>query len=104
MELGATMELLGEEVGQLWRIRPPFIEEGTIQPLPPKTAPQRAVLPLGPAVLPLGPAVLPLPLAVLPCSLGGLAYEQESDPVRYCHGGRAVLSLSSGTTASTAAA
>ena len=45
------------------------------------------------------PAVLPLPLAVLPCSLGGLAREQELDPMRYCHGGRAVLPLMSGTTA-----
>ena len=96
MKLGAIMELLGEEVCRLWRRRPPFIEGGTIQPLPPKTQ--------GAAVLPFGPAVLPLPLAVLPCSLGGLANEQDSDPVRYCRGGRAVLPLSSGTTASTAAA
>ena len=96
MELGATMELMGEEVGQLWGRRPPYIVGGTIQPLPPKTAPQRAVLPQEAAVLPLGPAVLPLPLAVLPCSLGGLACEQETDPVRYCRGGRAVLPLSSG--------
>ena len=35
MELGATMELLGEEVGQLWGRRPPYIVGGTIQPLPP---------------------------------------------------------------------
>ena len=47
MELGATMDLLGEEVGQLWGRRPPFIVGGAIQPLPPTSAPQRAVLPLG---------------------------------------------------------
>ena len=34
MELGATMELLGEEVGQLWGRRPPYIVGGTNQPLP----------------------------------------------------------------------
>ena len=55
MELGATMELLGEEVSQLWGRRPPFKEGGTIQPLHPKSAPQRAVLPQEAAVLPLGP-------------------------------------------------
>ena len=47
MELGATMELLGEEVGQLWGRRHPYTVGGTIQPLPPTPAPQRAVLPLG---------------------------------------------------------
>ena len=62
MELGATMELLGEEVGQLWARRPPYIVGGTIQPLPPKTAPQRAVLSQEAAVLPLPHAVLPLGL------------------------------------------
>ena len=72
MELGATMELLGEEVGQLWGRRPLYIVGGTIQPLPLRTTPQRAVLPQGAAVLPLAPMVLPLPLAVLPCSLRGL--------------------------------
>ena len=71
MELGATMELLGEEVGQLLGRRPPYIVGGTIQPLPPKTAPQRAVLPHKAAVLPLRTAVLPLPRAVLPWSLEG---------------------------------
>ncbi len=65
MELGATMELLGEEVSQLWGRRPPYIVGGTIQPLPPTTAPQRAVLPQWAAVLPLDPAVLPLPLLML---------------------------------------
>ena len=40
----------------------PFYRRGKIQPLPPKTAPQRAVLPLWPAVLPLPLAVLPLGL------------------------------------------
>ena len=87
------MEFLGEEVGQLWRRRPPFREGGTIQPLPPKTAPQRAVLPQGAAVLPLDAAVLPLPLAVLPPSLGGLEDRGGTGPARYCHGGRAVLLL-----------
>ena len=76
-----------------WGRRPPYIVGGTIQPLPPKTAPQRAVLPQRATVLPLGPAVLPLPLAVLP--LG---------PERYYRGGRAVLPHTSGTTAPTAAA
>ena len=58
------MELLGEEVGQLWGRRPPYIVGGTIQPLPPTPAPQRAVLPQE-------AAVLPLPRAVLPRSLEG---------------------------------
>ena len=53
------MELLGEEVGQLWGRRPLYIVGGTIQPLPPTTAPQRAVLPHKAAVLPLRTAVLP---------------------------------------------
>ena len=64
------MELLGEEVGQLWGRRPPFIVGGAIQPLPPTSAPQRAVLPLITAVLPLPRAVLPL------------------GPERYYHGGQ----------------
>ena len=80
MELGATMELLGEEVGQLWGRRPPYIVGGTIQPLPPHTSPAES----GTTAW---PAVLPLPLAVLP--LG---------PERYYRGGQG------GTTAPTAAA
>ena len=79
MELGATMELLGEEVSQLWGRRPLYIVGGTIQPLPPTPAPQRAVLPPPLAVLPLGPE-------------------------RYYRGGRAVLSHTNGTTAPTAMA
>ena len=47
MELGATMEFLGEEVSQLWGRRHIYIVGETIQPLPPQTAMQRAVLPLG---------------------------------------------------------
>ena len=35
MELGATMELLGEEVSQLWGRRHLYIVGKTIQPLPP---------------------------------------------------------------------
>ena len=54
------MELLGKEVGQLWGRRPPYIVGGTIQPLPPTPAPQRAVLPQEAAVLPLITTVLPL--------------------------------------------
>ena len=47
MELGATMELLGEEVGQLWGRRPPYIVGGTNQPLPPFCPEEStAVLPL----------------------------------------------------------
>ena len=80
------MELLGEEVGQLWGRRPPYIVGGTIQPLPPTPAPQRAVLPLGQRYY---------------CS-----------PLRYCRWAqsgttavvRAVLPHTSGTTAPTAAA
>ena len=71
------MELLGEEIGQLWGRRPPYIVGGTIQPLPPKTAPQRAVLPQEATALPLCTAVLPLPQVVLPCSLEG---RRERDP------------------------
>ena len=86
MELGATMELLGEEVGQLWGRRPPYIVGGTIQPLPPTPASQRAVLPLG--------------------------QRYYHSPSRYCRWAqsgttavvRAVLPHMSGTTAPTAAA
>ena len=86
MELGATMDLLGEEVGQLWGRRPPYIVGGTIQPLPPTPAPQRAVLPLG--------------------------QRYYRSPSRYCRWAqsgttavvRAVLPHTSGTTAPTAAA
>ena len=80
------MELLGEEVGQLWGRRPPYIVGGTIQPLPPTPAPQRAVLPLG--------------------------QRYYRSPSRYCRWAqsgttavvRAVLPHTSGTTAPTAAA
>ena len=98
------MELLGEEVSQLWGRRPPFIVGGNNPTVTPKGAPPRAVLPQGAAVLPLAPVVLPLPFAVLPHIHGEQADEQRMDPVRYCHGGRAVLPLSSGTTAPTTAA
>ena len=80
------MELLGEEVSQLWGRRPPFIVGGAIQPLPPTSAPQRAVLPLG--------------------------QRYYRSPSRYCRWAqsgttavvRAVLPHTSGTTAPTAAA
>ena len=39
MELGATMELLGEEVDQLWRRRPPFIEGGNNPTVTPQNSP-----------------------------------------------------------------
>ena len=86
MELGATMELLGEEVSQLWGRRSPFIVGEAIQPLPPTSAPQRAVLPLG--------------------------QRYYRSPSRYCRWAqsgttavvRAVLPHTSGTTAPTAAA
>ena len=93
MELGATMELLGGEMVQLWGRRPPYIVGGTIQPLPPTPAPQRAVLPQEAAVLPLITAVLPLPRAVLPLGLeryyrggqgGTTAYERYYGP--HCRG------------------
>ena len=69
-----------------WGRRPPYIVGGTIQPLPPTPAPQRAVLPLGQWYYP--------------------------PPLRYCRWGqsgttavvRAVLLHTSGTTAPTAAA
>ena len=77
-----------------WGRRPPYIVGGTIQPLPPTPAPQRAVLPLGQRYyrLPLQ-AVLPLPLAVLPLGPeryyrggqgGTTAYERYYDP--HCRG------------------
>ena len=47
MELGATMELLGEEVSQLWGRIHLYIVGETIQPLPPQAATHIAVLPLG---------------------------------------------------------
>ena len=80
------MELLGEEVDQLWGRRPPFIVGGAIQPLPPTSAPQRAVL-----------------------SLGQQYYRS---PLRYCRWAqsgtttvvRAVIPHTSGTTVPTAAA
>ena len=86
MELGATIELLGEEVGQLWGRRPPYIVGGTIQPLPPTPAPQRAVLPQEATVLPLITAVLPLgPERYYRDGQGGTtAYERYYGP--HCHG------------------
>ena len=52
MELGATMELLGEEVSQLWGRRPIYIVGGTNQPLPP-FCPEESGSTAVPAVLPL---------------------------------------------------
>ena len=52
MELGATMELLGEEVSQLWGRRPLYIVGGTNQPLPP-FCPEESGSTAVPAVLPL---------------------------------------------------
>ena len=89
MELGATMELWGKEVGQLWGRRPLYIVGESIQPLPHCTSPHRAVLPLGKG----GTTAPP----------GGTTVEsggQKSDrPERYCRGGWAVLPLMSGTAA-----
>ena len=82
------MALLGEEVGQLWGRRPPYIVGGTIQPLPPKQ-PRRSDTTAG------GSGTTAPP--------GGTTVEsggQESDrPERYCRGGWAVLPLVSGTAA-----
>ena len=39
MELGATMELLGEEVGQLWGRRPPYIVGGNNPTVTPQNSP-----------------------------------------------------------------
>ena len=46
MELGATMELLGEEVSQLWGRRPLYIVGEQTNRYPPPSAPKRAVVPL----------------------------------------------------------
>ena len=58
MELGALMELLGGRGKSTKKKRTPFYRRGSHPIVTPKTAPQRAVL--------------PLPLAVLPPSRGGL--------------------------------
>ena len=94
MELGAIMELLGEEVSQLWGRRHLYIVGETIQPLPPKQPRRewyyrleqyyrgyfRGYFRSGPKtrhkssggrhgcnfLVPLPLAVVPLPLAVVP--------------------------------------
>ena len=65
------MEYLGEEVGQQGGRRCLYIVGGTIQPLPPHSAPQTAVLPLGWAILPLSKRYCRSTLAVLPCKGAG---------------------------------
>ena len=66
MELGETMELLGEEVGQLWGRRPPLYSGGKDPTVTPLLSPRDAVLPHTIAVLPQGVAVLLLNSVVLP--------------------------------------
>ena len=71
MELGATMELWGKEVGQLWGRRPLYIVGGTNQPLSHSPAPHRAVLPLGKGgtTAPGGTTARPSGTAALPGAL-----------------------------------
>ena len=101
MELGATMEYVAGEVSQQGGIRCLYIVGGTIQPLPPHSAPQRAVLPLERAVLPLERVVLPLIKRYYCFPSSGTAAQGGWDPERYYRGRRAVLPLGSGTTATT---
>ena len=54
------MELLGEEVGQLWGRRPPYIVGGNNPTVTPHTSPAESGTTAWPAVLPLPLAVLPL--------------------------------------------
>ena len=89
MELGATMELWGKEVGQLWGRRPLYIVGGTIQPLPP-LCPEESGSTAVPAVLPLATisgttaqkrGTTAWPTAVLPRWEGGTtAYERYYGP------------------------
>ena len=89
MELGATMELLGKEVVQLWGRRPLYLVGGTNQPLP-HFCPAESGTTAVPAVLPLatirGTTAPPCgttawPRAVLPRWEGGAtAYERYYGP------------------------
>ena len=89
MELGATMELLGKEVGQLWGRRPLYIVGGTNQPLP-HFCPEESGSTAVPAVLPLATisgttaphrGTTAWPTAVLPRWEGGTtAYERYYGP------------------------
>ena len=89
MELGATMELLGEEVSQLWGRRPLYIVGGTNQPLP-HFYPEESGTTAVPAVLPLATisgstaphrGTTAWPTAVLPRWEGGTtAYERYYGP------------------------
>ena len=76
------MELLGEEVGQLWGRRPLYIVGGTNQPLPP-FCPEESGSTAVPAVLPLATisGTTAWPTAVLPRRVGGTtAQERYYDP------------------------
>ena len=84
MELGATMELLGKEVGQLWGRRPFYIVGGTNQPLPP-LCPEESGSTAEPAVLPLATisgttatqcGTTAWPTAVLPRREGGTTAQE----------------------------
>ena len=67
MELGATMELLGEEVGQLWGRRPPYIVGGGGQSNRyPPSKPAKSGTTAGVGGTTAEPAVLPFHLAILP--------------------------------------
>ena len=84
MELGATMELWGKEVGQLWGRRPLYIVGGTNQPLPP-FCPEESGSTAVPAVLPLATisgttaqkrGTTAWPTAVLPRREGGTTAQE----------------------------
>ena len=77
MELGATMELLGEEVSQLWGRRPLYIVGGTNQPLPP-LCPEESGSTAVPAVLPLATisGTTAWPTVVLPRREGGTTAQE----------------------------
>ena len=89
------MELLGEEVGQLWGRRPPYIVGGTIQPLPPKQ-PRRSDTTAGGSGTTAGHNGTTASLGGTTAEFGG---QERYGPERFCRGGRAVLPLMSGTAA-----
>ena len=95
------MELLGEDVSQLWGRRPPYIVGGGQSNHYPHNSPAEGGTTAGGSGTTADHSGTTAPPGGTTVESGG----QESGRLeRYCRGGRAVLPLSSGTTASTTAA
>ena len=97
------MELMGEEVSQRGRRGPPFILKGPIQLLPPKQPHRGRYYCKGQRYYRWTRWYYRSPLRYYRPAREGLKIEEGLCPAWYCRGGRAVLPLSSGTTATTTA-